>query len=386
MEKYYFDLVIVGGGVCGLWLKSTLSKQGFSCCLLEKEALGGTQSILSQGIIHKGIKYSLDNFIPTLANNLAKANLIWDEVLEGKSDLNLSKTKILAQQQLIWQQGGILSTILAKGAKKFLQSQLSSLTEKELPSWLKPKTNIFWLKERVLDSHSLLKNLAAQQENCYQFNCDNQNLSFKKEQNLIQLSLKNPAITICAKKIIFAAGKGNLALSEQFNCPQKLQLRPLKMLLVKHNYPLKIYGHCLGNSTKPLFTISSYPAKDKKMLWYLGGKIAEDGINLKLDKIIPMARKLLEQTIKVDLSSADWQAVDVERVEPRQKEALLPNQVYVKNFKNAVFCLPVKLVLTPLVALEVQKLLKNEKIYPEFKSKTIVKLKKASLKPAFWQN
>ena len=53
------DVLIVGAGVAGLWLNARLRRQGFSTIVVERESLGGGQSVKSQGIIHGGAKYAL---------------------------------------------------------------------------------------------------------------------------------------------------------------------------------------------------------------------------------------------------------------------------------------------------------------------------------------
>src|SRR5690606_16972953 len=55
------DVLIVGAGVAGLWLNARLRRQGFSTILVESSALGGGQSLKSQGIIHGGAKYRSEN-------------------------------------------------------------------------------------------------------------------------------------------------------------------------------------------------------------------------------------------------------------------------------------------------------------------------------------
>ena len=55
-KTYSTDILIVGGGIAGLWLNVRLCQQGFSTLLLERDTLGGGQSLKSQGIIHGGAK------------------------------------------------------------------------------------------------------------------------------------------------------------------------------------------------------------------------------------------------------------------------------------------------------------------------------------------
>jgi glycerol-3-phosphate dehydrogenase len=53
------DLLIVGGGAAGLWILDTLFWRGARAVLLENDCLGSGQTISAQGIIHGGLKYTL---------------------------------------------------------------------------------------------------------------------------------------------------------------------------------------------------------------------------------------------------------------------------------------------------------------------------------------
>ena len=57
-ESLSTDVLIVGGGVAGLWLNARLRRLGYSTLLVDKGVLGGGQSAKSQGIIHGGTKYA----------------------------------------------------------------------------------------------------------------------------------------------------------------------------------------------------------------------------------------------------------------------------------------------------------------------------------------
>jgi glycerol-3-phosphate dehydrogenase len=53
------DVLVIGGGVCGLWALHALLDAGYDAWLLERSALGDGQTIASQGILHAGAKYRL---------------------------------------------------------------------------------------------------------------------------------------------------------------------------------------------------------------------------------------------------------------------------------------------------------------------------------------
>ena len=61
------DTLIFGGGIAGLWLLDELRRAGRSALLVEATALGDGQTISSQGILHSGLKYSLNGLLSSAA-------------------------------------------------------------------------------------------------------------------------------------------------------------------------------------------------------------------------------------------------------------------------------------------------------------------------------
>ncbi|HCS51023.1 MAG TPA: FAD-dependent oxidoreductase, partial [Planctomycetaceae bacterium] len=62
------DIVIIGGGIAGLWTLDELRRNGVRALLLENRTLGFGQTISSQGIIHGGLKYSLKGVLTASAD------------------------------------------------------------------------------------------------------------------------------------------------------------------------------------------------------------------------------------------------------------------------------------------------------------------------------
>ena len=68
------DIVIFGAGIAGLWTFHSLKKMGYDVLLLERESIGGGQTIASQGIIHSGLKFSLAGKVNKLAKSISAMN------------------------------------------------------------------------------------------------------------------------------------------------------------------------------------------------------------------------------------------------------------------------------------------------------------------------
>src|SRR5690606_9516637 len=71
------DVLVVGGGIAGLWLLNRLVAAGYSAALIEKGDLGGGQTVHAQGIIHGGTKYNLRGRGSDSANALAAMPATW---------------------------------------------------------------------------------------------------------------------------------------------------------------------------------------------------------------------------------------------------------------------------------------------------------------------
>ena len=343
-------------------------------------------------------KIIIGKLLPDIAGNLLQTAELWDSALSGKGEIDLSETEIYTEKQLIWQSQAFLSSfftssLLDLSAKEIFQSQVQKLSPLEYPFWLEQKKKAFWLKEKVINNHSLFQNFYKQQKkNYYQIGaiknihiCDN------------FISLETGDVLLKAQKIILAAGQGNVALAKKFRIKQKIQLRPLKMLAVKlslenisNERSPKIYGHCIGKSTKPLFSISTHKRKDGGLVYYLGGKIAEDGVGEEDSKLITEVKEQLKKNTKFKWEGAEWKSIKIDRAEPEQKKGRLPDEAFIKCFDKTILCFPVKLALAPQMALDVRNLLKKEKIIPMIKQSKIQKnriqeLSQAKLSKPFWE-
>ena len=51
--------IIIGGGISGLWLATEYKALEIPFAVLEKDSLGSSQTLASQGTIHGGKKYFL---------------------------------------------------------------------------------------------------------------------------------------------------------------------------------------------------------------------------------------------------------------------------------------------------------------------------------------
>ncbi|MDP2380877.1 MAG: FAD-dependent oxidoreductase, partial [Pseudohongiella sp.] len=118
IHKTSVQVVIVGGGIAGLWLLDRLSNQGMDVVLLEKNGLGNKQTLSSQGIIHGGLKYALNGVLSPASSAIAGMPERWRACLAGRGEVDLRGTRILSEHYYMWSTGSMRSRL-----KSFLGSK-----------------------------------------------------------------------------------------------------------------------------------------------------------------------------------------------------------------------------------------------------------------------
>ena len=92
------DVLIVGGGIAGLWLLAELRAAGVNA-LLATDELGKGQTIASQGIIHGGTKYALTGKLTGATLAIGDMPRIWRSALNGEGAVDLKRVNILTESQ-----------------------------------------------------------------------------------------------------------------------------------------------------------------------------------------------------------------------------------------------------------------------------------------------
>src|SRR3989338_3237970 len=110
-RSFSTDIVIIGGGIAGLWLLNRLRQQGFDAIVLEKSALGSGQTIASQGIIHGGLKYALSGVLSPASSAIAAMPEHWRRCLRGEGDVDLRGCRVLGPHYFMWSGGGYRSRL-----------------------------------------------------------------------------------------------------------------------------------------------------------------------------------------------------------------------------------------------------------------------------------
>ena len=130
MTTVRLDLLIIGGGVAGLWTLNRAVKAGYSALLVEKGALGGGQSVHSQGIIHGGTKYALNGTFTRAASAIAAMPARWRACLAGQGELDLSEATRLSDATYFWSKATLGAKLTSFLASKALRGRVEALASK----------------------------------------------------------------------------------------------------------------------------------------------------------------------------------------------------------------------------------------------------------------
>ena len=360
------DVLIVGAGVAGLWLNARLRRQGFSTIVVERESLGGGQSVKSQGIIHGGAKYALHGALTGASEAIADMPRRWREALAGDGELDLSGVRLLSEAHYLWSPGTLAGNLTSFFASKAVRGRVDQVKGDQLPPALQDprfKGKVYRLAELVVDVPSLIERLAELAGDgllagqVIEPLFDNDEL----------IGLRVDGLEIHAQRIVFSAGGGNAELlaSVGISVPAQ-QLRPLHMVLVKGPTLKPLYAHCLGGGPKPRITVTTHPAANGEWVWYLGGDIAEaDGVAREPAEQIAVAKKELGNLLPwVDLSQAQWATLRVNRAEPAQSGLVRPDNAFLADQGRLLVGWPTKLALAPDFSDRVLQALEHDGIKP----------------------
>lgn len=361
VKQLKVDVVIFGGGIAGLWLLARLRQEGYHVLLLEKESLGVGQTRFSQGIIHGGTKYALTGKLTASSESIFAMPQIWRDCLQGRGEVDLSSARILSEHQYMWSTPSLLSRLSGFFASRVVRGRMLAVIKDERPKVFqnkKFKGKVYQLDEPVLDAGSVIHALAKPNINNIMHIKSVTNFS----DNQFNVTAANGETwKVMAEKIILSAGEGNADLLKQMGSTHPvMQLRPLQMVMVRGGLPEKLYAHCLGASVNPRITITSGEDKQGNIVWYLGGQLAEEGINRTQEEQISKAKKELQSLMPwLDFSAMQWATLNINRAEAKQSDGSRPSTSFCFEENNIITTWPTKLALTPNLANDVIKQLEK---------------------------
>ena len=356
-----YDIVICGSGIAGLWLLNTLTKQGLNVLLIEKNTLGGTQTLASQGMIHGGQKYVLQGQTAVHAFSIAKMPERWKQCFDGSGEIDLREVRSLSQTQIMWPAGRILSGVGLLAAAKLVNAKTRKLEVTEYPEVLKNKKNftgeVYELPERVLDTKSLISVLAQKERSRI---VKGEVTSIDREGTLVVSGL-----SIQAQLIIFTAGQGNEEILKLLDAPEEAsQRRPLRQIMFK-SMEFPFYGHGVVNNPKPRVTVTSHPLSEGGYVWYLGGGLAEKSVSLSDSEAIIFAKKEMKEMFpEINWAGKEWATWYGVRAEAGNQDGRLGDGPAIQEYGNVIVAWPTKLTFVPAFSDEILMRIDSKNIEP----------------------
>jgi glycerol-3-phosphate dehydrogenase len=354
------DAVIFGGGAAGLWLLDRLSRQGCQAVLLEASALGTGQTIGSQGIIHGGLKYTLQGWLTKSAQHIRKMPDVWRRALLGQIAPNLTRTRLRSDCCYLWRTDSLASRAGMIGARIGLQVTPESVEPADRPEILASVAGtVARLAEQVIQPSSFLADLAAQYRDRILKIDAEAGVAFELrspgEVDAVRLCdpIGKGTVTLRPRQVIFAAGAGNAALRGQVGLSSAIQQRrPLQMVLCRGALP-ELHGHCV-DGLKTRVTITSDRDAAGRTVWQIGGQLAEDGVAMSPESLVDHAATELRVVLPaLDLTAAEFSTYRVDRAEGATEDGSRPETIQVLCAGNVTTGWPTKLALAPVLADEI---------------------------------
>lgn len=379
MAARHTDIVIIGAGIAGLWTLNALRKRGYDALLLESASVGGGQSIASQGIIHSGLKYAFAGQINKLAQSISAMPDLWRAALRGEGDVDLSAARINASSQYLLIPSGFMGGLITLVTRKALGGNVHQCAEKDLPPTITGsgfKGSVVYMDEPVLDVPSAIRALAEPNAACIRhLDTPEDPLGFLARHD------------ITAKRIIFTGAASNHAWAQRYDNASglKTQHRPLVMAMMKPA-PFELYAHLVGSSDKPVATITTHRAADGTLIWYLGGQVAERGLETSPAEVIRAAQNAITRYLpRADISAAHWATLPIERIEGNSTtQGWMPDTPTIHDTSDHYYCWPTKLTFAPLLARRILEKLNDAGITPSGTQSDWSFLPPAPLSPAPW--
>lgn len=339
-----------------------LAQNRFRVLLIERDSLGAAQTVASQGILHGGIKYTLSGAATAAAKAVADMPARWHAAMSNApgADLDLRAVHTLCPAQYLWTTGSLFSRITAKVAATAIRTAVRRIDPAQACEGLRRASgvDIHQVDEPVIEPRSLVKAL-------YDRFIAAGGVAIKGEprlstaSNLRELSIGG--VTVSFSTVVFAAGSGNEQLLAQLApsaAAPSMQRRPLHMVFARSAPGARLpelYGHCIAAlSDKPRITVTTQTDTDGRITWYIGGNIAETGVDRSPAQQIAAAKQEVADCLPwLNLEGTQWSTLRIDRAEGLTPDGHRPDHPVIAPVQGsesiALAVWPTKLVFAPLV-------------------------------------
>lgn len=353
------DVLIIGGGIAGLWTLDDLTRRGYAAGLVERDALGAGQTIWSQGIIHGGLKYTLTGLMNPSAEAIREMPGVWRECLAGRVQPDLGKASIRSRCCYLWRTDSIASRLGMIGARVGLRVKPVGLADDERPSVLRNcPGDVARLDEQAIDPGSVLAVLSRRNAGRI---VRGEVVEVRRRDGSsaheVRIKAARGERRVLARSIVLTAGNGIAALRALMRLePGKVQVRPLRMAMLRGPAAgvgalPELFGHCVDGSRTRVTVTSAIDAAGHRV-WQIGGEVAEAGVKMTdVREFLAHARSEVEAAIPgLDRSRCSWSLYDAPRAEAATASGRRPDDAVVLVEGAIITAWPTKLALAPRVA------------------------------------
>lgn len=363
------DLLIIGGGVSGLWLLNRARREGYNAILIEGSQLGSGQTVHGQGfILGQPVIGPISPNDPGL-KLLAQMPERWRRHLAGAvDDVDLSQAATLAERTYSWtldskKPGGFGIGKLFRRKSSVREATGTPVGETtELPASLRHegfRGELRLIEGLVVDNRSVVAALAAP---VMPYVFQNRGPAVKARDGAFNLRADGrEPVVIKARKIVFTAGIGVTVLG----CVPLHVWRQHMVMVRGAHLPDDLYVNAIDRDGQRRFNLTSHRDNEGRAVWYVGGALADVGSQFEPAQQIAACRKeLAEQLPWVDLREAQFSTVRVDRAAARQRAgvAVLP---VVREMGDAITAWPASLSTIPLLVDQVMDMLGSGGVRPE---------------------
>ena len=359
------DLLVIGAGIAGLWILDAAVRAGLRAVAVECDALGAGQSVSAQGIIHGGLKYTLREKDLASAGSIRDMPGQWRALHEqpeaGGPDLRTATMS--SPCTWLWRTDSLASRIGMLGARATLRTRPEAAAAADRPSLLRSVPGaVLRVGEPVFDTRSALAALASPHRDRLVRVGGPEGVELTSRAGLVDRAILRDGpreITLRPRAVVLAAGTGNEALLSRMGLDANItQRRPLHMTLLRGSDLPMLHGHCVdGNRTR--VTVTSGRDRAGRVVWQLGGDLAETGVERDQDAQIRRAvRELTAVLPDLDprsIEDAAWSTYRVDRAERRTGAGLRPDDATVERLHEGrlLVAWPTKWALAPRLAARV---------------------------------
>lgn len=369
-----FDVLVIGGGITGLWTLDALDEAGFAAALIEPTGLGHGQTLAAQGIIHGGLKYTLRGLFSRSAEAISAMPERWRASLAGLVRPNLHGVRLASDATWLWRSESLSSKLAMVGARVGLRTKP---VEVEIAKRPHPLANVpgevFRVDEPVLDTLSLvdafrtrheprLLHAAVESIGRTENGWTASVRSVAQKSGMDSGSTPGSTRVLRCRALLLAAGSGNAALRTCAGLDSPaMQLRPLHMTLMRREQSPQakyaergdlpeLFGHCVDGAATRV-TITTHRNSKHHNVWQLGGMLAEDGVTLDPSSLLARAASEVRAVLPgVDIRGVEWATYRVDRAEHSTSGGLRPDDAQCSVDKGIVTLWPTKLALAPRAA------------------------------------